>query len=124
MRRDQLFGTAYLSSKSTLFPLFFIKHFHLQASKQMNAAANQLLLCCFVLFEVCRVPTFGAKYSKCKSFRKLGGRHSSVDPSAPTILRPGFKSQAHLIFFQLIFELRLKRTNKRKYMILPEFSRN
>ena len=55
MRRDQLFGTAYLSSKSTLFPLFFIKHFHLQASKQMNAAANQLLLCCFVLFEVCRV---------------------------------------------------------------------
>ena len=33
-------------------------------------------------------------------------RHSSVDPNAPTMLRPGFKSQAqHLHMFQFIFKL-------------------
>ena len=36
----------------------------------------------------------------------LGGHHSSVDPSVPTNLRPGFESQAqHLHFFQFIIEL-------------------
>ena len=38
------------------------------------------------------------------------GNTSSVDPSAPTILRPGFKWQAqYLRFFQIIFKLCLKR---------------
>ena len=38
------------------------------------------------------------------------GNTSSVDPSAPTILRPGFKWQAqYLRFFQIIFKLCVKK---------------
>ena len=29
----------------------------------------------------------------------IGGRHSSADPSASTILRPGFESQSHHLCF-------------------------
>ena len=38
--------------------------------------------------------------------KNMDDHHSSVDPSAPTILRPRFESQAHhLRFYQFIFEL-------------------
>ena len=33
----------------------------------------------------------------------LGCRHSSVDPSAPTILPPGFESQANHLSFYFIY---------------------
>ena len=54
----------------------------------------------------CRPSCHRCPVSSCKTnIKKLRGvRHSSVDPSAPTILRPGFKSQAqHQHFSQFIF---------------------
>ena len=32
---------------------------------------------------------------------QVSGRHSSVVSSAPTILRPGFESQAHIYAFSI-----------------------
>ena len=48
--------------------------------------------------------------------KNMDDHHSSVDPSAPTILRPRFESQAHhLRFYQFIFELcDVKRTKINK----------
>ena len=50
--------------------------------------------------------------------------HSSVVSSAPTILRPGFESQAHhLHFFQFVLNCNEKRTkiNKKEAGIDPFF---
>ena len=61
-----------------------------------------------ILFNSCRseLHTKGWYY---KSL--ICGRHSSVVSSAPTILRPGFESQAHhLSFFQFVL-LKLYREN-------------
>ena len=39
----------------------------------------------------------------CSNYKEKGGRHSSVDSSAPTTCGPGFESQAyHLSFYSEI----------------------
>ena len=59
--------------------------------------------------------------------RKLEGRHSSVVSSSPTILRPGFESQAHhLRFFQfvllkLLLELEKNKNKQKEDGIGPYF---
>ena len=57
-----------------------------------------------------------AKNRKKLSFQKhlqLGGRHSSVVSSAPTILQPGFESQAHhLCFFSICIEIVTRKERK------------
>ena len=45
---------------------------------------------------------------------QVSGRHSSVVSSAPTILRPGFETQAHHLCFFHIVLLKLYRENKQK----------
>ena len=51
----------------------------------------------------------------------MGGRHSSVVSSAPTILRPGFKPQAHHLrfFFNLYYCNMKKDENKKEAGIGP-----
>ena len=51
--------------------------------------------------------TFGKVVSRLKT--KNGGRHSSVVSSAPTILRPGFESQAHHLCFFSIIEIVMRK---------------
>ena len=44
--------------------------------------------------------------------RSMGCRHSSVDLSVPSILPPGFESQAHHLHFRQFIELyNLEKTN-------------
>ena len=46
-----------------------------------------------------------------KKSHPLGGRHNSVVSSVPTILRPGFESQAHQLSFLQFVLVKLYREN-------------